>query len=342
MCSPDFDNWGGGTLALGQYAVQHLNISATTVQWLFQNSKTLVLPIIQGQIANLTLHYHPSDRSVRMLKGEMKQDGYRLIADRLRDRGAMLDMGTHIGVTALMYAVLHPLEKIFAFEPTPYNFFYAAWNIGEFYRARARRSVPNIQLHNAGLSSSGKDVLIEYSPDDSMSSKVDKLGRAFGRLPKQHFRVRTVSLRKLLTSCEMPAIGVVKLDCEGCEFDVVPDNPAFFGSLRHRIVGEYHSSQLRSIDQGGIYSEEAISRTRRVLCGRLKLRSEAQQIVQQASAEDGGIMPSNAKVRVPSADSISLAGVGGAVGFKKWGMKCRSDTRREGKQSAVLTAHSGR
>ena len=33
-------------------------------------------------------------------------------------------------------------------------------------------------------------------------------------------------------------LGLVKLDCEGCEFEVVPSNTRFFSTSRARVVGE--------------------------------------------------------------------------------------------------------
>jgi hypothetical protein len=47
-----------------------------------------------------------------------------------------------------------------------------------------------------------------------------------------------MSMQQLKQCLPLDNVGLVKLDCEGCEFEVVPSNTPFFSTSRARVVGE--------------------------------------------------------------------------------------------------------
>jgi hypothetical protein len=48
-------------------------------------------------------------------------------------------------------------------------------------------------------------------------------------------------MQQLKQCLPLDNVGLVKLDCEGCEFEVVPSNTPFFSTSRARVVGVSHA-----------------------------------------------------------------------------------------------------
>ena len=102
-----------------------------------------------------------------------------------------------------------------------------------------------------------------------MSTRRASLGATFGRLPKEHATVRSIRLHSLLRHCGIGPVSVLKLDCEGCEFDLVPPMPDFFGGVP-RIMGEFHARHVRDRfmrGHEGNVSESALNATWHTLLG---------------------------------------------------------------------------
>ena len=91
------------------------------------------------------------------MMGEASRDHYDL--RNISTDGSLLDIGGHIGATAISFPLLHPKAHVYTFEPAPLNFFYMAWNLIE-----NRISTERIHMYNAGLSSTGSNFAINFSP----------------------------------------------------------------------------------------------------------------------------------------------------------------------------------
>jgi hypothetical protein len=72
-----------------------------------------------GRNVSLKIFHHWDDKMVGMLKGEAARDEYDL--ERHTSEGDLLDIGGHIGVTALFFHKLHPTSQVYIFEPAPLN-----------------------------------------------------------------------------------------------------------------------------------------------------------------------------------------------------------------------------
>ena len=283
LCRADFTGRTEEDLvALGK----RLGISNITS--LMNTSPAVSVRIVEagGTNISLILHFHPNDVVVPELSAELRRDAYGLLRHRATDRGTLLDIGGHVGTTALMYAALHPNEQVHTFEPAPMNFFYLCWNI-----VTNRRLANAITMHHAGVSADGAPFTMSYSQDHSMSARRATLGATFGKASKQRsVRVRTMQLATLLRECvhdegdtrdaralgrsestRPPRVGVVKLDCEGCEFDLVPSSRDFFLHGASRVMGEFHARHMRDEfmpgHQGNV-SDDALKDTWRTLCRR--------------------------------------------------------------------------
>jgi len=162
---------------------------------------------------------------------EQQRDVYRLKDNPLRDQESILDVGGHLGLAAIHESRANPGHKVVTLEPSPYNFFYLSWNIA----ANHAHSVTPV---HAGLSVDGADMLFHSRDGDSTGGSLYNSAGGAGGSP---LKVPTVTLTTLQSRYpELKQIGFLKLDCEGCEFAVVPRwSNSQWQSIR-RVSGEIH------------------------------------------------------------------------------------------------------
>ena len=262
LCVPDFHGHTiEDVILLGQQLQVAHNITALMAR----------SPFVHYQVntTKLILHHHPHDRSAGDLVKEIQRDVYGMrqfwSRDATQNRNILLDIGGHIGATAITFVKMHPAATAYTFEPAPLNFFYLAWN------TVLNRVSHSVILRNQGVTSDGLPFTIEYSPDNTMSSRRASLGHSWGSLRKQQHVVRTMPLPLLIQECVAKEVTTVKLDCEGCEFSIVPNHPEFFSRSNQRIMGEYHARHVRDnfwSGHAGNVSEDAIKNTWHILCDR--------------------------------------------------------------------------
>lgn len=133
----------------------------------------------------------------------------------------MLDVGANVGIFALHAATLFPECRIYAFEPSYKNFMLLKKNTNGFkniYCIQAAISDKDgIGYIQEGLDFTAFQVSLEHTSADAESCKV-------------------LSLDTFLKEASIRFVDILKLDCEGAEYDIVLNN------LRsiEQVVGEYH------------------------------------------------------------------------------------------------------
>jgi FkbM family methyltransferase len=181
---------------------------------------------------------------------ELNKGSYPLadIAALVKPGSILLDLGTNVGITAIVLAKLYPHARVVGVEPAPPNFAAAVANV------RENGVADRVLIVNAALATAG-DLTMHFSVQNPGASSLSKeffdLG-AMQDLGSRTYTVASVSLDELL---DFAGVGVgdivpfVKLDCEGCEYDIVPAASARAKALLRSAVvaGETHADRMPSV-----------------------------------------------------------------------------------------------
>jgi len=139
----------------------------------------------------------------------------------------VVDVGAHIGLFSLF--ISNNSKKIICFEPQKENFQILKKNI-------KINNLKNIEIHNCALSSKDGKIKL-YAP----SGKNYDSFSVFEKNNKKFEWIESKNPKKILK--KIKKVDLLKLDCEGCEFSILP--LLNFKKI-DKICMEYHLSENKS------------------------------------------------------------------------------------------------
>jgi len=180
---------------------------------------------------------------------------------------AMMDIGANEGAVSIAAFKKHPKKlRIVAAEPVPSTYFLAFWNMwlngvpvfASPIDFEANPQTAGVLLVNKGVSQKDDQVLgLCYTPPATMSSYICDCalqGPATNQTGQlQCANVVSSSFGSLLGLFSEQELAFLKVDCEGCENDLLPALTAFTqqhpGWTVGRLAGELHavSNQMEDI-----------------------------------------------------------------------------------------------
>jgi FkbM family methyltransferase len=168
-----------------------------------------------------------------------RDQNYRSIVDVIMNANVLVDIGANIGDTALYYASINPMSKVFAFEPHPLVFKKSVENV-------ALNNFSNIQLMNIGLGENcGTFKLYEVNENNAAMNRILAEEK---NLPYQEIKVET--LDHVAVENGIGKVDFIKLDVEGFEHAVLlggkniisQSKPVLFIELDDSNLNENNSS----------------------------------------------------------------------------------------------------
>lgn len=168
------------------------------------------------------------------------EDEYRIKGRPLS--GWALDVGAHIGAATVLLATLYPALRVLAIEPVPENVELLTRNVQQ------NGLTERVVILQAGAGRAGADALpicygyrhYGYGVTDAYVAAQRFVGGIFGDRGEPEFtlQVPVASLAQLLATHAIPAVALLKIDCEGGEWEFL-DTPSV-GRIE-TSVGEYHA-----------------------------------------------------------------------------------------------------
>jgi len=147
-----------------------------------------------------------------------------------------LDIGANCGVATIILAKQNPKSTIYSFEPHKPTYDMLSQNI-------SLNQLENVKLFNMAVSDvSNKEICLFLSPLCSGGNTTCSDENAFknyhGTANSQ--MVKTISLDDILILNSIENVRLMKIDCEGAEFDIIYKSEKFKDRIIRNIVGEFH------------------------------------------------------------------------------------------------------
>ena len=213
-----------------------------------------------GAGVTATVRYGARDGLSKRMIAEQEHDAYNITRRGLRASDVFLDVGGHIGLTALRAALTTGVGRVVTLEPSRANYVFLVYNLWANGLPLARVAPMRGALSPArGENATVAFVTNEFdtSGGSAMLSRgsSELLGAEKG-FPDLEERVPAAALDALVGAARRAGGGgggggaplaFLKLDCEGCECVVVPSLPARFLVESVRVLaGEVHPWVLKN------------------------------------------------------------------------------------------------
>ncbi len=168
----------------------------------------------------------------------------------------VIDIGANIGMFS-MYAAWRGARKVFAYEPNGEAFQCILRNI-----ARNGLQARVVPYRHAVTSRSKEVVSIPRA-----ASPQNRIARA-ATPDAEHEPVTTISLEDIVSNQGLSRIDLLKMDCEGSEYDILAGTSASTFARIERIILEYHDGREREIEANlrrhGFRLEKAVAENARM------------------------------------------------------------------------------
>lgn len=148
----------------------------------------------------------------------------------LKDGWTVIDIGAGIGEFAILAAKEHPGSAVYAYEPFPESFALLEENL-------ERNGIRNVRAFQAGVASeSGKLSLATTGAAVQHTTT----GSTVSGSASATIEVQALSLDDLFRVNNLAQCDFLKIDCEGCEFEILfSASPPTLQKINH-ICLEYH------------------------------------------------------------------------------------------------------
>lgn len=154
----------------------------------------------------------------------------------------IIDIGTNIGQTAMMFAKLGGKEtRVYGFEPDPINYALATENL-------KLNSFKNIQLFNFGLGSKIEELRLKVNSSQNRGgNRIDRFQT------KDSFTIKIDTLDHVLEKDRVTKVNLIKIDVEGFELEVLKGAKNTITNFKPTLFIEVDDTNLR--EQGGSAEE---------------------------------------------------------------------------------------
>jgi FkbM family methyltransferase len=144
----------------------------------------------------------------------------------------ILDIGSNIGASILFFRERFPAARIYGFEPHPATFAVLQRNVG---------SLPSVEIFNYGLGAADANVSVPFNDADfSRFMSTDTTTDWAGPLRPTSCQIKHAG--DVMKNLGVAKVDLIKIDCEGAEYDVLTALPPHLLRQCKWIVGEMHDA----------------------------------------------------------------------------------------------------
>jgi FkbM family methyltransferase len=157
---------------------------------------------------------------------------------RLPDSPVIVDVGANVGFFSLFMASQFPKASVYAFEPLPGNFNH----LQKHFQLNPDKK---LVAQNKAVAGSKGTLTLHYNPEVNFTA-LASMHTTFDASNTKQVEVESVSLPDIFTQFNLQKIDLLKLDCEGAEYDILYQCPAALFSSISQIAMETHAGKKQN------------------------------------------------------------------------------------------------
>ena len=154
----------------------------------------------------------------------------------IKKGSTVIDIGANIGIFSL-FAAYMGAEKVFAFEPNTAAYKYLLQNVNE---NNLEHIIVPINMAVTGNDNAAVKIPLAYSPQNKTETNDEELCSEFEL-------VNTISLEGILERYSINHVDLLKLDCEGAEYEIIHAAKATTFFKIKNIRMEYHQGSVNTL-----------------------------------------------------------------------------------------------
>lgn len=179
-----------------------------------------------GQNLTLTLR---NDGDEAVFNEVLREREYKMCEAVIQSaKSSIIDIGGHAGFFALYAATLNPNVHIYSFEPHLGNFALLKENLKQ-------NRIKNVTPKNQAVSNQIREVVLKLSKEDLNHSLLHAIENTH-----EVQKVQSTTLQNIIEKQHLRHVDLLKLDCEGAEFQILEDSPDAIFDKVSNIILEYH------------------------------------------------------------------------------------------------------
>lgn len=153
----------------------------------------------------------------------------------IEDGSVVIDVGANIGVFAAYAATRAQGVKVYAYEPFPENVAWLKRNIEESGLAM------NVQIHQQAVAGLSGTRFLQSDPEHWIMHSLTKESNG-----SEGLQVNCITLDEIFSKEAIERCDLLKLDCEGSEYEILWNCSADTLNRVRRIVAEFHEGPGRA------------------------------------------------------------------------------------------------
>ena len=149
-----------------------------------------------------------------------------------------IDIGANCGIATIILAKQNPRSMIYSFEPDT--------NVFQKLKANIElNELTNVFIYNKAVCRAGVKTIDlcfhpDYSGGNSTCSDINSMGLQFNTPIKKNI-VECISLDEIIRENSIKDVELLKIDCEGAEYEIIYESNCIrTGSIKN-LVGEFHN-----------------------------------------------------------------------------------------------------
>lgn len=180
-----------------------------------------------------------ASNTIDIVAGELRAaDTYDFAKLNFKEGDTVIDIGANIGMVSIFLAKKFPFLKIYSFEPVSQNYHNFITNI-------KINKIPDgiIFPNNMAVTSDGRNVDMNINTHNYGGSSISGIVSVGAVTQECNTQIKSTTLQDIFSEHSINKLKMLKIDCEGSEYEILYNAPENILSNIEMMRGEFHENK---------------------------------------------------------------------------------------------------